>query len=342
MFVDEVKNIQLTAGKGGDGCLSFRREKYIPKGGPNGGDGGNGGSVILVGNENIDDLTAYRFKPHARAKNGQPGMGSSMHGKNGEDCLLEVPIGTTVFNSDTGNFICEIMSNAQKITLLKGGIGGKGNEIFKTSTNQAPRHTTPGTPGEYGSFNFVLKTIADIGLVGFPNAGKSTLMSILTDATPKIGSYPFTTLHVNVGILTQNTKKIILADIPGIIKDAHKNKGLGLRFLKHIERCKALLYLIDMSGVDNRNPYDDFAALRSELKCYDNALLAKDSIVVANKMDSESSKKNLLKFKNIYKNLPIIEISCQTKMGIEQLIDKIFDLMVVNSKLSDSGPDIPK
>lgn len=326
MFVDEAKNIRLTAGKGGDGCLSFRREKYIPKGGPNGGDGGNGGNVILVGNENIDDLTAYRFKPHAKAKNGQPGMGSSMHGKNGEDCILEVPIGTAIFSADTGNFICEIISNGQKIVLLKGGIGGKGNEIFKSSTNQAPRHTTPGTAGECGVFNFVLKTIADIGLVGFPNAGKSTLMSTLTDATPKIGNYPFTTLHVNVGILSNGKQKAILADIPGLVKDAHKNKGLGIRFLKHIERCKALLYLIDMSGGDNRVPHEDFSTLRSELAHYDSTLVQKPSIVVANKMDMHSAHDNLLNFKNTHKDPPIIEISCHTKTGLDQLIEKIFDL----------------
>lgn len=323
MFIDEVKNIQLTAGKGGDGCLSFRREKYIPKGGPNGGDGGNGGNIILVGNENIDDLTAYRFKPHARAKNGQPGMGSSMHGKNGADCFLELPIGTAIFDSNTGNLVCEIMSNGEKITLLNGGIGGKGNECFKSSTNQAPRHTTPGTPGECGTFNFVLKTIADVGLVGFPNAGKSTLISVLTDATPKVGNYPFTTLQVSVGILNTGSKRIILADIPGLIKDAHKNRGLGIKFLKHIERCKTILYLLDMSGSDGRDPCDDFNDLRTELAHYDESLIKKPSIVVANKMDLDGAKKNFLNFKSFHKNLDIVELSCLKRNGIEQLINTI-------------------
>ncbi len=343
MFIDEVKNIHLSAGKGGDGCLSFRREKYIPKGGPNGGNGGNGGSIILQGNENINDLTVYRFKPHAKAQNGQPGMGSSMHGKNGKDYILDVPIGTVVLNADTNIFVCEIISNGEKITLLRGGIGGKGNENFKTSTNQAPRHTTPGTPGEQGIFNFVLKTIADVGLVGFPNAGKSTLMSILTDAAPKIGNYPFTTLHVNVGILNHGTQKTIIADIPGIIKDAHKNKGLGIKFLKHIERCKTILYLLDMSGAENRDPCDDFHDIRTELAHYDNNILRRDSIIVANKMDIECAKDNLKKFKNLHKNLPILEISCQTKAGIEQLVKTIFNLRVNQVKIiQHSAPDIQR
>ncbi len=326
MFVDEVKNIHLSAGKGGDGCLSFRREKFIPKGGPNGGDGGNGGNVILLGNENINDLTEYRFKPHAKAKNGQPGMGSSMHGKNGANCILNVPIGTVVFSATTNNFVCEITSNNEQITLLRGGKGGKGNENFKTSTNQAPRHTTPGEPGEYGIFNFILKTIADVGLIGFPNAGKSTLMSILTDATPKIGNYPFTTLHANVGILRNNTQKAIIADIPGLVKDAHKNKGLGIKFLKHIERCKALIYLLDMSGTDNRDPADDFTDIKSELFHYDKSLLQKKSLVVANKMDVPSSERYLSEFKQKHK-VPVLSISCHLRTGVEDLVKHIFELI---------------
>jgi GTP-binding protein len=327
MFVDEVKNIWLSAGKGGNGCLSFRREKFIPKGGPDGGDGGNGGDLILVGDANINDLVEYRFKPHAHAKNGQPGMGSERHGKNGENKILRIPIGTVVLNSINGNVVAEIITNGQEVVLLKGGLGGKGNEAFKSSTNQAPRHTTPGTPGEEGTFNFVLKTIADVGLVGFPNAGKSTLTSILTDATPKIASYPFTTLHVNVGVMCNDPKKskVLIADIPGIISDAHKNRGLGLKFLKHIERCKALIYLIDMSGIDNRNPAQDFSDIKNELSHYDQSLLKKHNIVVANKMDTDASEKNLKLFKKMHK-VDILEISCAKKSGLESLREKIFEL----------------
>ncbi|MDR3273943.1 MAG: GTPase ObgE [Puniceicoccales bacterium] len=327
MFVDEVKNIRLNAGKGGDGCLSFRREKFVPKGGPNGGDGGDGGDIVLVGDANVSDLVEYRFKPHAHAKNGQPGMGSDMHGKNGEDKVLRVPIGTVIFNSANGNSVAEIISHEQKIILLRGGVGGKGNEAFKSSTNQAPRHTTPGTPGEEGTFNFVLKTIADVGLVGFPNAGKSTLTSILTDATPKIANYPFTTLHVNVGVMRDDSKKsrVLIADIPGIINGAHKNRGLGLKFLKHIERCKTLVYLIDMSGIDNRDPSQDFSDIKSELLHYDESLLKKHGVVVANKIDSDASKKNLRAFKGKYK-IDVMEISCTKGIGLEALRKKIFEL----------------
>lgn len=320
MFIDEVKNIQLSAGKGGDGCLSFHRAKFIPKGGPNGGDGGNGGNIILFGNENINDLTAYRFKPHARAQNGQPGMGSCMHGKNGKDRILEVPIGTIIQNAETGEFVCEIIEHNQEIILLNGGKGGKGNTTFKSSTNQAPRYTTPGTPGECGTFNFILKTIADIGLIGFPNAGKSTLTTILTNANPKTGNYPFTTLHVNVGIMNihENNEKITIADIPGLISGAHENKGLGIKFLKHIERCKALVFLIDMSGIDNRNPINDFITLQNELKYYDKNLLQKPNLIIANKMDQAISVEHLKAFKNKFP-VEIIEISCETKAGIENL-----------------------
>jgi GTP-binding protein len=327
MFIDEVKNVRLSAGNGGNGCLSFRREKFIPKGGPNGGDGGDGGDLILIGDANICDLTEYRFKPHARAKNGQPGMGSGMHGKNGEDKVLRVPIGTVVTNSGSGNAAAEIILNGQRVVLLKGGIGGKGNESFKSSTNQAPRHTTPGMPGEEGAFDFILKTIADVGLVGFPNAGKSTLTSMLTNATPKIANYPFTTLHVNVGVMGNNSmgEKVLIADIPGIVSGAHKNRGLGLKFLRHIERCTALIYLIDMSGVDNRDPSQDFSDIKDELLHYGELLLKKRSIVVANKIESDGAEKNLKAFRRKHR-VDLIEISCAKDIGLDALREKIFEL----------------
>ena len=322
MFVDEVHNIKLKAGNGGDGCLSFHRAKFLPKGGPNGGDGGDGGNVVIVGDENVNDLSEYRFKPHAKAENGKPGMGSQMHGRNGKHCTLKVPIGTVVLFSETGNFVTEVVSNGQSIVLLKGGIGGKGNEHFKSSTNQAPRHTTPGTPGEEGTFDFILKTIADVGLVGYPNAGKSSLMTLLTDATPKIGNYPFTTLHANVGVMQYNDKNVILADIPGLIDGAHENRGLGIQFLKHIERCSILMFVIDMSGTDGRDPSDDYNSLLFELKHYDSSLLDKSRIIVANKMDIESSQENLKIFKKRNK-CDALEISCLTRSGISNLQEKI-------------------
>jgi GTP-binding protein len=320
MFVDEVHGVKLNAGNGGDGCLSFRREKFIPKGGPNGGDGGNGGAVILVGDENINDLSAYRFKPHARAENGEGGMGSDMHGRSGENCTLPIPIGTVVVDSETHNFVAEITSHGQEIVLLRGGIGGKGNVHFKSSTNQAPRRTTDGTPGESGTFDLVLKTIADIGLVGFPNAGKSTLMRLLTNATPKVANYPFTTLHVNIGTMSDGASgnKLILADIPGLISGAHENRGLGVRFLKHIERCSTLLFIVDMSGVDGRSPPHDYTALLNELSCYDNALMMKQKIVIANKMDVAESEENLRIFRRFHSIEPIA-ISCTSGSGVDAL-----------------------
>ncbi|MDR1595699.1 MAG: GTPase ObgE [Puniceicoccales bacterium] len=320
MFVDEVHNVRLAAGNGGDGCLSFRREKFIPKGGPNGGDGGNGGNVILVGDENTSDLSVYRFKPHARAKNGGHGMGSEMHGRNGKDCLLVVPVGTVILDATTKNFVTEITGHCQRVMLLRGGTGGKGNVNFKSSTNQAPRRTTPGTPGEEGTFDFILKTIADVGLVGFPNAGKSTLTTLLTRATPKIASYPFTTLHANVGIMTDGSgnNRVIIADIPGLIDRAHENRGLGIRFLKHIERCAILLFLIDMSAMDNRLPADDYSSLLNELSCYNEDLLKKEKVVVANKMDAPSAAKNLDTFQRKH-GMNILKISCATGSGIDEL-----------------------
>jgi GTP-binding protein len=277
--------------------------------------------VILVGDENTNDLSVYRFKPHARAKNGGPGLGSEMHGRNGSHCPLTVPIGTVILDAATKNFVVEVTAHRQQIVLLNGGVGGKGNVNFKSSTNQAPRRTTPGTSGEEGIFDFVLKTIADVGLVGFPNAGKSTLTTLLTHATPKVASYPFTTLHPHVGIVVggeNSQRRVTLADIPGLIGGAHENRGLGIRFLRHIERCSILLFILDMSAGDNRSPADDYAILLGELGYYDKNLLNKKRIVVANKMDMPSSIENLKNFHRKHK-IPTVEISCATGIGVKDL-----------------------
>ncbi|MDR1590480.1 MAG: GTPase ObgE [Puniceicoccales bacterium] len=324
MFVDEAKVI-LKAGDGGKGCLSFLREKYRPNGGPNGGDGGDGGDVVLICDRNVADLMDYKFVPHASAKNGGPGRGSNCHGANGANCFLKVPEGTAIIDDETGIVVIELLKDGEKMVLLKGGIGGKGNINFKSSVNRAPRKITLGTPGETGNFTFVLKTIADIGLVGFPNAGKSSLINILTHAQQKEAPYPFTTLNPKVGIISyaETYQTLTIADIPGLIGGAHENRGLGIRFLKHIERCKILLFLIDIAGVDGRNPVDDYRTLREELAHYDRGLLEKPSLLVANKMDLPGTEKHLMALKKAIGGT-VLTISCAQNMGIGDLKEKLY------------------
>lgn len=320
MFVDEA-SVYLKSGKGGDGCLSFCREKYRPKGGPDGGNGGVGGDLILECNVQLADLTPYKYKPHAEAKNGQPGQGRNKHGKNGADCTLPVPAGTLVIDTQTDLTVAELIENGQKVILLKGGKGGKGNACFKSSTNRAPRRTTPGQPAEEGRFLLVLKTIADVGLVGYPNAGKSSLTNALTRAHPKIASYPFTTLQPSVGILESTAKKVTLADIPGLIEGASQNKGLGHRFLRHIERCKLLLFVLDTAGTDDRKPWEDMHSLFDELRLYGSNLLEKPRIILANKIDVETAKENLTELKKRFPGEMIIQSSCTSGEGLEELKD---------------------
>lgn len=323
MFIDETK-VYLRAGNGGNGCLSFRREKYLPKGGPDGGDGGTGGDVILVCDENEGDLRRYAFQPHWNARNGQPGAGRNRHGSDGADVILPVPPGTQVFETESGLLVAELLDHGERVVLLKGGRGGLGNNQFKTSTNQAPRKTTPGKEGARGDFTFVLKTIADVGLVGFPNAGKSSLTNAFTNARPKCAPYPFTTKNPSVGIIEYDDyKRVSLADIPGLIEGASENRGLGHRFLKHVERCRLLLFIIDMAGTDGRKPADDYAALLAELKNFEPALLEKPRLIAANKMDCESAAKNLAAFRRKYKGADICKISCIAGTGLDALKARI-------------------
>ncbi|MCR5183863.1 MAG: GTPase ObgE [Opitutales bacterium] len=325
MFVDEAK-LFLKAGDGGSGCLSFRREKYLPKGGPDGGDGGNGGDVILLCDDNFNDLREYKYQPHWNAKNGRPGEGRNKHGADGADIVLRVPAGTQVFN-DGNLLIAELLENGERVTLLKGGRGGLGNNQFKNSVNQAPRKTTPGKPGEMGEFVFKLKTIADIGLVGFPNAGKSSLTNAFTNAKPQMAPYPFTTKSPSVGIIEyEDYARISMADIPGLIEGASENKGLGHRFLKHIERCKLLIFIIDMAGTDNRKPADDYSKLLIELENFDPVLLEKPRLVVANKIDVEGAAKNLTAFKRKHK-VEIEKISCLTGEGLKNLKQRLREIV---------------
>jgi len=320
MFFDETKVI-LKAGNGGDGCMSFLRQKYMPNGGPNGGNGGRGGEVILLADENVSDLRTYHFKKQWKAKNGEPGRGSDQNGRGGDPCILKVPLGTEVRDLDTGEIICELLEHEQEILLLEGGKGGRGNATFKSSINQTPRQFTEGKPGMEGEFVFTLKTIADVGLVGFPNAGKSTLLNILSNATPKIDSYPFTTLVPTVGVIDypEDFRTITMADVPGLIEGAAENRGLGHRFLRHIERCRLVLFLLDLAGTDGRSPIDDFVHLKKELLDYDERLVAKDFIVVGNKIDEEVSQENLKLFRKRFPEPQILPVSAILEEGLNEL-----------------------
>ena len=327
MFVDEAK-VTLRAGNGGKGSAGFRREKFIPFGGPDGGDGGKGGDVYALGDENLSDLEKYSYTPNLSAGDGGDGMGRQKTGASGADAYLRVPPGTVIINDENGAVVAEILRHNEKILLLRGGKGGLGNIHFKSSTNRAPRQFTYGTEGESGEFRLVLKSIADAGLVGYPNAGKSSLVSLITNANPKIGAYPFTTLHVNIGTLEypDHYDKLKLADIPGLIDGASDNRGLGHKFLRHIERCKVLVLIIDMAGTDGRDPSDDYENLIKELGLYSPELLKKPMIVAANKMDEDEAVQNLKKFKRRHKDLDIILISCLSEEGIGKLKSEIYDI----------------
>ena len=324
MFFDETK-VFLKAGNGGDGCMSFLRQKYMPKGGPNGGNGGKGGDLILQADENVADLRNYHFKKHWKAKNGEPGRGSDQNGRGGDPCILKVPMGTEVREMDSGELICELLDHEQEVLLLEGGKGGRGNATFKSSINQTPRQFTEGKIGMEGEYKFTLKTIADIGLVGFPNAGKSTLLNVMSNATPKIDSYPFTTLVPTVGVIDypDDFKTLTMADVPGLIEGAAENRGLGHRFLRHVERCKLLLFLLDLAATDGRNPCDDFEHLRSELVEYDPLLGEKLFLVAGNKIDEDSADQYIIEFSQRFPDIELIPISAILEEGLDKLKNKL-------------------
>jgi GTP-binding protein len=320
MFIDET-TIKARAGDGGKGCVSFRREKFEPWGGPNGGDGGKGGDVILRGDDDQNNLVDFKFKPHWNGERGEHGQGSDCTGREGRPAVLRVPLGTIAYNLATGEMVGEVLEDGQEVVLLKGGKGGAGNTKFKSSTNRAPRKSGPGLPGETGEFRLELKSIADIGLVGFPNAGKSSLTNLITKARPKTAPYPFTTLHPQIGVIEYPVEyeRLVLADIPGLIAGASDGKGLGHRFLRHIERCRLLLIILDMAGTDTRDPRDDYKQLLKELELYDPALLDKPRLVAANKMDEDAAVANLKKFQKRYSKVELVPISCLSEEGIPKL-----------------------
>ena len=317
-FLDHVK-ITIKAGNGGDGSCSFRREKFIEFGGPNGGDGGHGGSIILSAAAGLNTLIDFRFMQHFKAERGENGKGNNKTGASGEDLILKVPIGTQVYAEDKKTLLCDLIKEDEKIKIANGGKGGLGNTKFKSSTNQAPRKTTKGSKGEEFEIWLELKIIADIGLVGFPNAGKSSLLSLITRAQPKIADYPFTTITPNLGVLNIDDKEIVIADIPGLIKGAHKGVGLGDKFLKHIERCKSILHLIDINEKDLFNRYK---IIRKELEKYSPELTNKKEIIAFNKIDLLDQNEIKLKTQDFEKNLDkeFFKISILKKNNIKELL----------------------
>ena len=324
-FLDQVK-IYIKAGNGGDGSPSFRREKFVPKGGPDGGDGGKGGDIILKGNSQLWTLLHLRYTKHLKAENGEGGQGSKKHGKNGKDVVIEVPLGTIAKSADNDNISIEILNHNEEKILLEGGIGGLGNVHFKTSTKQAPQYSQPGIQGIEEWINLELKVLADVGLVGFPNAGKSTLLSSISKAKPKIGDYPFTTLTPNLGVIPyKDNLSFIMADIPGIIEGASEGKGLGIRFLRHIERNSILLFMIPVTSEVDK----EFKLLHKELKSYNKELLEKKIIIAVTKCDLLSEKE--LKEMKFNLKQEIIKISSVTGYGLENLKDAIWKKINLNN-----------
>ncbi|NIP31405.1 MAG: GTPase ObgE [Candidatus Dadabacteria bacterium] len=324
-FIDEAK-ISVKAGNGGNGCISFRREKFVPKGGPDGGDGGNGGDVIIMANKNLTSLLDHRYKKSYKAKNGGVGRGKDQHGKSAPDLIVPVPVGTIIKNIKTGEILGDLIHHEMKLIVARGGKGGKGNARFVSSTNQTPRFATDGKTGEELDIQLELKLLADVGILGFPNAGKSTLISKISEAKPKIADYPFTTLIPNLGVVSYGDhKSFVLADIPGIIEGAHKGVGLGIQFLKHVERTHILIHLLDLSTFTDRNPIDDYKKMNNELEKYSKELSKKPQIIVLNKIDLHGAKEKVDEIKKYFDdmNLEVLKISAITGEGTKELIYKI-------------------
>lgn len=321
-FVDRAP-LYAKAGDGGNGACSFRREKFIPKGGPDGGDGGDGGSIILQASKDDNSLIRVFYSPHQKAESGGSGKGQQRHGRNGQDLIIRVPMGTQVYDAETEELLGDIIEDQEQFVVARGGKGGKGNVHWKSPTHQTPYEHTDGTPGEEKTLRLLLKISADVGLVGFPNAGKSSLITCMSKAHPKIGAYPFTTLNPIIGtMIFDDYTSLKVADIPGLIEGAHTGIGLGHEFLRHIERSSVLVYIIDMAGTDNREPHEDYVALRKELELYNNDLVKKKHVVVANKMDVDVAKEKLKIFIKKTGVKPL-EISAKEQSGIEALRSQI-------------------
>jgi len=321
MFIDET-NILVTAGSGGDGCMAFRREKYIPMGGPYGGSGGKGGDVVFVADSGLKTLIDLKYQKTITGINGKNGEGKNKNGKNGDNIYIKVPVGTILTDIDNGYVIADLNTHASSVTVSYGGRGGRGNVSLSTRNNPCPSYCERGEPGEKRNIKAELKMIADIGLIGLPSVGKSTILSMISKATPKIASYHFTTLSPNLGVVTtSNHKTFVVADLPGLIEGASEGVGLGHKFLRHVERTKILVHVIDISGSEGRNPYDDYLKINEELKKYNEKLLDKPKVVVCNKMDLPNAKENLLNFKEKVKDIKIFEIEAMNNKGLDELIN---------------------
>ncbi len=327
MFVDEVL-LHVEAGKGGDGCLAFRREKYIPMGGPFGGNGGKGSDIKFIVDEGLHTLIDLRYMKVVKGKKGENGSGKNQNGANAEDVIIKVPQGTVITDNDTGLVLADLKNKNDEVIVAYGGRGGRGNTAFKTQSNPAPNFAENGEPGEERNLKVELKLLADVGLVGLPSVGKSTIISMVSRAKPKIAAYHFTTLTPNLGVVkTKNNKSFVIADLPGLIEGASKGEGLGDKFLKHIERTRIIAHVIDMSGSEGRNPYEDYLIIKNELKQFNENLLKRPEIIIANKMDIENAKENLKEFKKKVKKVKIFEVSAITNDGLDIVMEKIADLL---------------
>jgi len=324
MFIDKV-GVFLIAGRGGDGCISFRREKYVPYGGPNGGNGGRGGSIYFECDPHKTTLLDLSYRPKFKAEDGQKGLPCDKFGKSGGDLILKVPLGTLIYKN--GEFFADLITSGEKVLIVKGGKGGRGNASFKTGKYTVPRIAEKGEPGETAEINLELRLIADVGLVGLPNAGKSTLLSRISAAKPKIADYPFTTLIPNLGVVDYKGRHFVVADIPGIIKGAHEGKGLGFEFLRHIKRTKILAYMIDASGINGSDPYESYKVINNELKKYSEYLIKKRILIVLNKIDLPDSEKHIKNFRKRLKGKKLFKISAVAGIGIDALLVEVMKML---------------
>ena len=328
MFYDKAK-IYVKGGDGGNGCVAMRREKYVPEGGPWGGDGGRGGDVVFRADEGLRTLVDFRYKRHYKADRGRHGEGKNMHGASADDLAVRVPVGTVVRDDDTGELIVDLVRDGQEVTVARGGRGGRGNARFATANNKAPKLAEKGAPGEERWLNLELKLLADVGLVGFPNAGKSTLISQVSAAKPKIANYPFTTVTPNLGVVrVEDGRSFVMADIPGLIEGAHTGIGLGHEFLRHVERTRLLIHVLDTAGSEGRDPVEDFRVTNRELSLYNPVIGQRPQIIAANKMDISEAEENLVRLKEAFgESYEIFPISAATGSGLEALTYRVIALL---------------